>query len=91
MMWSKDSLNALEEAAKEAMRTFLAGFVTTLTSILTMIDVKVGVIAINWNIIFALLLASAVTALYRGIEKFLYENNSTNRLTTFLKFEGKSE
>ena len=76
------------EAVKEAIRTFLVGMVTVLGSILTMINVQTGVIAINWGIISALILFSAITAVLKGLEKYLYEVKSDNPVTSFLKFEG---
>ena len=84
---TKMTLLAFEEAVKEAVRTFLAGFLTVLTSMLTMINIQTGVIVINWTLLFALTLFSLITAVYRGIEKFLYEKKSENPVTAFLKFE----
>ena len=76
MMWSKISLDALNEAAKEISRLVLIAVIPVLIDSLN-----------KGYIDYRAVLVIAVIAGLRGVEKFLYENESKNPVTNFLKLE----
>lgn len=88
---SKAIENALIEAVKEALRFVLVGLSGSIIPIaMAGVDTVNGAIMINWLIVSALLLATVLGAVARGIDKFLHEwgketdnENLTKGLTRF--------
>ena len=69
---------ALTEAVLEFFRTgILGGGVTAMGVILMGINGENGVINVNWQLVTAVFLISAISALMRAIDRFIHESDQT--------------